>query len=154
MNGALKPTGAIGRNSDVQNKISFPVVTFSVCLESLTTNHQMQYLLICIPGDEPQNPDAVCHETPQVLQAILMFQRNPILKTYTGFALWIQGAKLRLSSATISQASVHNISHDKPPIGDFTLHHSVAYDLHKSKHRREVLRILVGILRRLDAAQY
>lgn len=83
-----------------------------------------------------------------------MFQRNTILETHTGFALRIQGTKLRLSSAKISQASVHNLSHDKPPIGDLTLHHSVAYDLRESKHRREVLRILIGILRRLDAAQY
>lgn len=72
-----------------------------------------------------ENPDAASHEIPQVLlQAILMFQRNPVLKVHTGFALRIQGTKLRLSSTTISQAYVYNLSHDKSPIGDLTLRHS------------------------------
>lgn len=85
VNGALKPTGAIGRSSDVQNKISLPVITFSAM-------------------NPEENPDVVCHEIPQVLlQAILMFQRNPTLETHTGFTLRIQGTKLQLEFS-------HNLS--------------------------------------------
>lgn len=100
-----------------------------------------------------ENQDIICHEVPQILiQAILMFQKHPTLETYQPFALRLNGTKLQLSSALISQGYIQNLSRNIPLIEELTIRHSVAYDLGEPQDRREILRLLVGLLRRFDAA--
>lgn len=102
-----------------------------------------------------KNQDAICHEIPQILiQAILIFQNNPTLKTHQPFALRVDGTKLQLSSALIPQTYIQNLSRGNPLIGELTILHSVAYDLRDPEERREISRLLVGLLRRLDAADF
>lgn len=83
-----------------------------------------------------------------------MLQKNPSFETHTAFALRIEGTKLQLSSALISHTYIRNLSHGKPVFDGLTLLRSVAYDFQESEQRREILRILIGFLKRLDAAEY
>ena len=100
-----------------------------------------------------ENQDIICHEVPQILiQAILMFQKQSTLKAYQPFALRLNGAKLQLSSALISQRYIQNLSHSIPLTEVLTVRHSVTYDLGEPQDRREILRSLLGLLRRFDAA--
>lgn len=102
-----------------------------------------------------KNKDTICHEIPQILiQAVLMFQQNPTLKTYQPFALRVDGTKIQLSSAPIPQTYIQDLSRGSPLTGELTILHSVAYDLRNPEERREISRLLVGLLRRLDAANF
>ena len=81
-----------------------------------------------------------------------MFQKHSSLKTYQPFALRLNGTKLQLSSALISQKYIQNLSHNIPLIEELTIRSSVVYDLGEPQDRREILRLLVGLLRRFDTA--
>lgn len=83
-----------------------------------------------------------------------MFQKNPTLKTHQPFALRVDGTKLQLSSALIPQTYIQDLSRGNPLTGELTILHSVAYDLRDPEERREISRLLVGLLRRLDAADF
>ncbi|KAJ9211908.1 hypothetical protein DTO166G4_6436 [Paecilomyces variotii] len=122
--GTLKPAGVLSRCSDLRNKITLPLATFSA---------------MC-----PQkNKDTICHEIPQILiQAVLMFQQNPTLKTYRPFALRVDGTKIQLSSAPIPQTYIQDLSRGSPLTGELTILHSVAYDLRNPEERREISRLL------------
>lgn len=97
----------------------------------------------------------ISREVPQILaQALLAFQKNPILNVHRGFVLRMEGTKLQLSSASIPCRYIRNISQDDPPHDELALLRSVAYDLREPEQRREALRILIGLLRRIDATQF
>ena len=99
-----------------------------------------------------KNQDAICHEIPQILiQAALMLQKNTSLKSNQSFALRVNGTKLQLSSAIISQSYIQNLIRDNP-LGELSLFRSVPYDLRHPEERWELLRLLVGLLRHINAA--
>lgn len=154
MKGVLKSAGA-SRGDDAINKTELPLITFSVCFDcqlpntKTPTNRKQQVI-----NPQKMSPDIISHEITQFLiQAILMFQKNPTLETHTAFALRIEGIKLQFSSAVISQTYIHSLSHGNPLIEDLTFFHSVTYDLRESDQRREILRLIIGLLRCLDATQ-
>jgi hypothetical protein len=94
----------------------------------------------------------ICHEVPQVLvQAFLAFQKNPALDIRRTFALRMEGTKLQLSAASISRAYIDTLSQGKHLSDGFTLLSSKAYDLREPEERREAVRLLIGLLRYLDA---
>lgn len=80
-----------------------------------------------------------------------MFQKNPTLRTHQPFALRVNGTKLQLSSALMSQTYIQDLSCSSSLIGELALLQSVAYDMRNREERRETLGLLVGLLRRLDA---
>lgn len=82
-----------------------------------------------------------------------MFQKDPTLKAYQPFALRVNGTKIQVSSALIPPTYIQGLSHNGAHIGELTLLQSVAYDMRNREERREILRLLVGLLRRLDAAE-
>jgi hypothetical protein len=97
----------------------------------------------------------ISHEVPQVLiQAVLALQKNPELDIHTAFVLRMEGTKLQLSAASISRAYIHNLSRGEPLSEGFTLLCSGAYDLREPEQQRVILRILIGLLRHLDATQF
>lgn len=81
-----------------------------------------------------------------------MFPKHPTFKTYQPFTFRLNGAKLQLSSALISQRYIQNLSHNILLTEVLTVRHSVTYDLGEPQDRREILRLLFGLLRRFDAA--
>ena len=83
-----------------------------------------------------------------------MLQRDTTLESHQAFTLRVDGSKLQLSSAAISQSYIQGLSHGNPLLGEFSLLQSVAYDLRNPGERREVSRLLVGLLRYIDAADY
>lgn len=97
----------------------------------------------------------ISHEVPQVLiQAVLAFRKNPALDVHTAFVVRMEGTKLQLSAASISRAYIHSLSRGEPLSKGFTLLCSGAYDLRDPEQRREILRILIGLLRHLDVIQF
>lgn len=79
------------------------------------------------------------------------FKKYPGLDAHTAFALRINRFNLQLSSAVISRDYINNLSLGKPLTEGLTLLRSVAYDLQEHEQRRETLRLLIGLLRYLDA---
>ena len=78
----------------------------------------------------PKNQDIVCYEIPDILiQAILMFQKNPALRSHQPVALRVNGTKLQISSALISQTYIQDLSRSSSLIGELALFQSVAYDM-------------------------
>lgn len=83
-----------------------------------------------------------------------MFQKDPTLEAHQSFTFWVNGTKLQISSALIPQTYIEDPSRDGANIGEFTLLQSVAYNVRDCEERRELLRFFIGLLRRLDAADF
>lgn len=64
-----------------------------------------------------------------LIQAILMFQKNPALRSHQPVALRVNGTKLQISSALISQTYIQDLSRSSSLIGELALFQSVAYDM-------------------------
>lgn len=80
-----------------------------------------------------------------------MLQKNTNLESHQPFALRVNGTKLQLSSAVISQSYIQDLSRGNIPLDEFSLLQSVTYDLRDNGERRELLRLLIGLLRRIDS---
>ena len=91
-----------------------------------------------------ENSDSIVREIPQVLiQSIPKLQKYPVLDAHKAFALRADQFKLQLSSAVMTRG-------DRVIEGPILLR-SAAYDLREPDERREILRLLIGFLRHLDA---
>jgi len=92
------------------------------------------------------------HEVPQILvQAILAYEQNPTLQTHKAFVLRVDRTVLRLSMAVIPHTYMEDLYQGKPLRENLKLCCSEHYDLRECDRRREVLRVLIGLLRCLDA---
>jgi len=137
--GILKCAGALCLTSDLVKRgyrATFPLTIFTV----------LKY--------HDKDTGIIRHEVPQVLiQALLAFQKNPALDVCKAFVLRMEGTKLQLSAASISRAYIDTLSQGKHLRDGFTVRSSKAYDLREPEERREALRLLIGLLRYLDATQ-
>jgi hypothetical protein len=92
------------------------------------------------------------HEVPQILvQTILAYEQNPTLDTHKVFVLRVDRTVLQLSMAVISRTNMEDLYQGKPLRESLRLCCSERYDLREYDQRREVLRVLIGLLRYLDA---
>lgn len=73
------------------------------------------------------------------------------LEAYRAFALRINKFKLQLSSAMISRNYISNLSQCEALMKRLTLLRSVTYDSQEHNQRREILRLLIGLLGHLGA---
>lgn len=91
------------------------------------------------------------HEIPHILiQAVLAFQQNPDLAKYRGYMIRQEGVYLTISSATVTRAYMQRVQEGQAPVQGFTLIRTPAFDLRHPEGRREALRSLVGLFRRVD----
>lgn len=92
------------------------------------------------------------HEVPQILvQAILAHEQNPTLDTHEVFVLRMDRIALQLSMAVISRTYMEDLYQGKPLHESLRVCCSERYDLRECDQRREVLRVLIGLFRYLDA---
>jgi hypothetical protein len=104
---------------------------------------------------EKADTSVVNHEIPQILvQAVLAYEKNPSLDNHTAFAVRVNGTVLQLSMAVIHHTYMEELYQGKPLNEGLTLFRSESYDLREPDRRREVVRIFIGLIRRLYAGWF
>jgi hypothetical protein len=96
----------------------------------------------------------VIREVPHALvQGILAYNQDPNPESYTGFVVTINGTVLRISRAFMSHNYMESLCKGGHLSESLQFNRSKSYDLLERDQRREVLRLLVGLFRFLDAKQ-
>jgi hypothetical protein len=94
----------------------------------------------------------MAREISQILaQAFCAYEQNPRLEIYTPFVLRIDGSTMQLSTATIHRVYMEELSEGRPLSQNLRLCRSEPYDLLDPGRRKDALRLLIGIIRFLEA---
>lgn len=133
----------------MERKLTVPLIVLSVCIPS----QYPELLLIRIHHvlKESNSSRLAWHEAPKVLLlAAIAYSRNLRLEHYNEFVVCLEGTFLYVSRLEASQKYMSDLFEHKLVSDDLPLYRSRKFNIFDRGERREIVRILIGVLRCLD----